>query len=87
MAHLDLLGSPVRIRIPHVRWWLDAWDEFQHTVRDTDQGDDAADDIVPCACTHEDGADEDVDCKRYVSGGDLVDLAIRPSEPFRACLG
>lgn len=63
LCHLDLLGAPAGVGLPHVGGGLDGRDELEGRVGDADEADDgAADDLPHRAGVEDDDADEDVDC-------------------------
>ncbi len=61
---LDLLGAPAGVRLAHVGWGLDGWDELEGDVADADDADDGAGNDAEDAVVEQDAADKDVDCVR-----------------------
>lgn len=57
------LSAPSRIRLSHVRWWLNRWDELGDHICDTDGANDSTDDggEDTLVVWNGEGADEDVD--------------------------
>lgn len=59
-----LLLSPTRVRVSHVRWWLDAWYEFERDVTHTNYRDNHSRNPTPPGVAAGDHANEDVNCER-----------------------
>lgn len=58
---LDLLRAPRSIRIPHVGWRLNAGNELEYNVCDSNHTNDGAWDILVPVAAHDNGAEEKID--------------------------
>lgn len=61
IADLNLLSSPAGVGVPHVRRRLDAGNEFERNVSDSDQHDERTIEVLPPFVTHDDASHEDID--------------------------
>lgn len=61
IADLNLLSSPAGVGVPHVRRRLNAGNEFERNVSDSDQHDERTIEVLPPFVTHDDASHEDVD--------------------------
>lgn len=64
---LDLFRTPASICLSHILRWLDGWDEFQHSIDETDNNDNTTGNVPDHRFVKEDRSDEYVNCMVPVS--------------------
>lgn len=74
-------GNGIGFRKPHVGRWLNAWNELENCIADSDEGNDATSSVLPPVVAHDDAPNEDVDCPVSVLSNARLFLYVQTPRP------